>query len=92
MNFNSIVPLKLLLKNSLVGPIIGKEGAVIDSIRTETETNINISKLNAKRGDGERIITIRGGLVNVFRALRSIDEKVIVREQGEQGETRMDEL
>ena len=67
-----------MLSNLYIGPIIGSEGVVIDSIRKETSTTINISKLIGKRQDGERIITIRGELPNIFKALKSIDQKVVI--------------
>lgn len=61
------INLRILVSAKEAGCLIGQSGAVIHSIREETQTRAGISKLNP--GSQERILTISGGIDNVADAL-----------------------
>lgn len=66
--------LSFLVPNRRVGSIIGKSGETINRIRTETNTQISISK-HAK-GIEERRVDVTGSLHNVYAACELVMEQL----------------
>lgn len=62
-----IINYRLLVSAREAGCLIGQNGAVIDSIREETNTRAGISKLQP--GSHERILTVSGTVDDVAKAL-----------------------
>ena len=72
-------PLRMVVHNEYIGRVIGKEGKMIFSIKSESGTELAVSSLKDKNNTGmdvERIITIKGGLENALKALELIQTKV----------------
>lgn len=63
----TLINYRLLVSAKEAGCLIGQNGAVIDSIRDETNTLAGISKLQP--GSHERILTVSGTLDDAARAL-----------------------
>ena len=66
--------LSFLVPNKRVGSIIGKSGETINKIRTETNTQISISK-HAK-GVEERRVDVTGSLPHVYAACEMVIEQL----------------
>jgi len=72
----SDTPLKVLAHNDYIGRIIGKQGNIINTIKKETETTVTVSSINDMSMNVERVITVKGELENMIRALEIIHSKV----------------
>lgn len=72
----SDTPLKVLAHNDYIGRIIGKQGNIINTIKKETETSVTVSSINDMSMNVERVITVKGDLENMIRALEIIHSKV----------------
>lgn len=72
----SDAPLKVLAHNDYIGRIIGKQGNIINTIKKETETTVTVSSINDMSMNVERVITVKGELENMIRALEIIHSKV----------------
>ena len=69
----SLIPIKLLVPNGIVGRIIGKGGINLKRTMAETNTFISCSKEDEfARYTGERIVTIVGNIHDQNKALTSI--------------------
>ncbi|CCE85829.1 Piso0_005464 [Millerozyma farinosa CBS 7064] len=66
-NAGALINYRVLVSAKESGCLIGQNGAVIDSIRAETNTKAGISKLQP--GSHERILTVSGTLDNSAKAL-----------------------
>lgn len=66
-NAGALINYRVLVSAKESGCLIGQNGAVIDSIRAETNTKAGISKLQP--GSHERILTVSGTLDNCAKAL-----------------------
>jgi predicted RNA-binding protein YlqC (UPF0109 family) len=76
-NKTSDLVLKVLAHNNFIGRIIGKGGNIINTIKTDTETNITVSSINElNTANIERIISIKGELNQQVRALEMIYTKL----------------
>lgn len=62
--------------NDYIGRIIGKQGNIINTIKKETETTVTVSSINDMSMNVERVITVKGELENMIRALEIIHSKV----------------
>lgn len=72
----SDTPLKVLAHNDYIGRIIGKQGNIINTIKKETETSVTVSSINDMSMNVERVITVKGDLENMIKALEIIHSKV----------------
>lgn len=72
----SDTPLKVLAHNDYIGRIIGKQGNIINTIKKETETTVTVSSINDMSMNVERVITVKGELENMIKALEIIHSKV----------------
>lgn len=72
----SDAPLKVLAHNDYIGRIIGKQGNIINTIKKETDTTVTVSSINDMSMNVERVITVKGELENMIRALEIIHSKV----------------
>lgn len=72
----SETPLKVLAHNDYIGRIIGKQGNIINTIKKETETSVTVSSINDMSMNVERVITVKGDLENMIKALEIIHSKV----------------
>jgi insulin-like growth factor 2 mRNA-binding protein 1 len=72
----SDTPLKVLAHNDYIGRIIGKQGTIINTIKNETETSVTVSSINDMSMNVERVITVKGDLENMIKALEIIHSKV----------------
>lgn len=69
--------LKILAHNNLIGRIIGKQGTTIKRIMEDTDTKITVSSINdISSFNLERIITIKGSIVNMSRAEAEVSSKL----------------
>jgi hypothetical protein len=68
--------LKVLAHNDYIGRIIGKQGNIINTIKTETETTVTVSSIDDIAMNVERVITVKGDLENMIKALEMIHTKV----------------
>jgi predicted RNA-binding protein YlqC (UPF0109 family) len=75
-SLTSDIPLKLVVHNDYIGRVIGKQGKMIFTIKTESDTVLSISNVKDTSSDVERIITVKGELENVLKALELIHAKV----------------
>ena len=66
----------MLAHNDYIGRIIGKQGNIINTIKKETETTVTVSSINDMSMNVERVITVKGELENMIRALEIIHSKV----------------
>ncbi|XP_074551513.1 insulin-like growth factor 2 mRNA-binding protein 2a isoform X4 [Halichoeres trimaculatus] len=75
-NTTEDIPLKMLVHNSLVGRLIGKEGRNLKKIEQETGTKITASSVQSVTFYNlERIFTIKGDLDACCKAERMISDK-----------------
>jgi len=72
----SDTPLKVLAHNDYIGRIIGKQGNIINTIKKETETSVTVSSINDMSMNVERVITVKGELESMIKALEIIHSKV----------------
>lgn len=72
----SDIPLKVLAHNDYIGRIIGKQGNIINTIKKETETTVTVSSINDISMNVERVITVKGELENMIKALEIIHQKI----------------
>ena len=72
----SEMPLKVLAHNDYIGRIIGKQGDIINSIKRDTDTTVTVSSVNDMSMNVERVITIKGELENMIKALAIIHAKI----------------
>jgi len=72
----SDTPLKVLAHNDYIGRIIGKQGNIINTIKKETETSVTVSSINDMSMNVERVITVKGDLENMIKALEIIHSKI----------------
>lgn len=72
----SDMPLKVLAHNDYIGRIIGKQGNIINTIKKETDTSVTVSSINDMSMNVERVITVKGELENMIKALEIIHTKV----------------
>lgn len=71
---HTVVPLKVLVPNNLIGHIIGKAGATIKQLMEESGTSIQINQPETQPGpETLRIVTVEGSPVGLCEA-----EKLIV--------------
>ncbi len=63
-----------IINNHYVSRIVGKQGKMIKTIKTETCTGIDITKQGSWIDELERVITINGELENCINALSRINE------------------
>lgn len=68
--------MKVLAHNDYIGRIIGKQGNIINTIKKETETSVTVSSINDMSMNVERVITVKGDLENMIKALEIIHSKV----------------
>ena len=73
---NSDTPLKVLAHNDYIGRIIGKQGNIINTIKKETDTSVTVSSINDMSMNVERVITVKGELESMIKALEIIHSKV----------------
>ncbi len=72
----SDIPLKILAHNDYIGRIIGKQGNIINAIKKDTETTVTVSNINDMSMNVERVITVKGEIENMIKALEVIHQKV----------------
>ncbi|XP_053204983.1 insulin-like growth factor 2 mRNA-binding protein 3 [Panonychus citri] len=72
------IPLKILAHNSLIGRVIGKNGATIKRIMEQTNTKITVSNNlhDVNSFNMERVIEIRGRLSEICAAEQMISNKL----------------
>lgn len=72
------IPLKILAHNSLIGRVIGKNGATIKRIMESTNTKITVSNNlhDVNSFNMERVIEIRGRLSDICAAEQMISNKL----------------
>ena len=68
--------MKILAHNDYIGRIIGKQGNIINNIKIETKTTIDVSIINDITKDIERVITVQGDHENIICALEIIYNKL----------------
>jgi KH domain len=68
--------LKVLAHNDYIGRIIGKQGNIINSIKKDTDTTVTVSSINDISMNVERVITVKGELENMVKALEIIHQKI----------------
>ena len=66
-------PIKMLTHNDYIGFIIGKQGNIINSIKKETETSVNIYDM---RMNVDKVVCIKGEQENMIKALEIIYLKI----------------
>ena len=72
------ITLKLLVPGSAAGSIIGKGGATINEIQTQTGTRIQLSRNDEVfPGTSDRIVTLGGTITSVLCALHLIISKLL---------------
>ena len=81
---NSLV-LKMLIPNSQMGSVIGKQGVVLNRIQSESGTRLKISSTDEViPRSGERICQIIGPLYGLRRAQQMVSQQLAESRQGEE--------
>jgi len=72
------VPLKILVRNELIGHIIGKAGATIKQLSEDSGTEISLNQPETQPGpETLRIVTVKGTAVGLCAAQKLIVDKLL---------------
>jgi len=72
------VPLKILVRNELIGHIIGKAGATIKQLSEDSGTDISLNQPETQPGpETLRIVTVEGSAVGLCAAQKLIVDKLL---------------
>lgn len=77
-NGTTAVPLKILVRNELIGHIIGKNGATIKQLSEDSGTQIALNQPETQPGpETLRIVTIEGSAVGLCAAQKLVVDKLL---------------